>query len=846
MLRPAIELCAPTGVSLGEGSRVVVMLDEGGVGESLAKRLRKGGADVLVLEAGIGTDDLLARLGEWAANEPVTGVYWLPGLDDEGSLDALDLAGWREALRRRVKALYATMRHLYETSPFLVTATRMGGFHGYDPDGATAPLGGAVAGFAKAYQRERPQAVVKAVDLPASRKTAALADVLIEETLRDGGCVELGRPDGGHGRRIGIALQTVPFTPLSADGDPIGEGGTPLGPDSVVVVTGAAGSIVSAITADLAAASGATFHLLDLTPTPDPQDADLVAFAADKAGLKSVIAGRLKEAGERATPVVIEKELAKIERRAAALAAVQAVEAAGGRVRYHSVNLTDVDAVSAVMRTVRDESGKVDLLLHAAGLEISRALPDKEPREFDLVFDVKSDGWFSLVHSTPDLPIAASVVFSSVAGRFGNTGQTDYSAANNLLCTLTSSLRRTRPQMRALALDWTAWGGIGMATRGSIPKIMEMAGVQMLPAEAGVAWIRRELASSGFAGEVVVAGRLGMMAAEPERGNGLDADAVAAHGISGIAPVTGEVGANVNDGVLVATTLDPAVQPFLNDHRIDGIPVLPGVMGMESFAEAALAAARLAGQEVGGDSGYRVGSIEDVQFLAPCKFYRDAPRTITVAALLTPVPGSDDLIARCRLTAERTLAGSDTPRIDVHFTGSVRLTRAPWGEEHEDVPGPARGEGAQVDRDLVYRMYFHGPAYQVLASAGRAGEWTVGRMADPLPDNHVPNDQQTVTGPRLSELCFQTAGLFEAASTGALALPNAVGSVRLVRDPNHVGGGLHAVLRVRDGEGAPVFDGHVADGDGRVVLRMDGYRTIGLPVPMPDDVRGPLRDVLVG
>ena len=56
-------------------------------------------------------------------------------------------------------------------------------------------------------------------------------------------------------------------------------------------------------------------------------------------------------------------------------------------------------------------------------------------------------------------------------------------------------MRRTRPQTRGLALDWTAWGGIGMATRGSIPKIMEMAGVQMLPPEAGVAWIRRELAS---------------------------------------------------------------------------------------------------------------------------------------------------------------------------------------------------------------------------------------------------------------------------------------------------------------------------------------------------------------
>jgi len=94
-----------------------------------------------------------------------------------------------------------------------------------------------------------------------------------------------------------------------------------------------------------------------------------------------------------------------------------------------------------------------------------------------------------------DLPIGATVVFSSVAA-VSATRADDYAAANDLLCKISSSLRRTRPQTRALALDWTAWGGIGMATRGSIPKIMEMAGVQMLPPEAGVAWIRRELLSA--------------------------------------------------------------------------------------------------------------------------------------------------------------------------------------------------------------------------------------------------------------------------------------------------------------------------------------------------------------
>ena len=47
-------------------------------------------------------------------------------------------------------------------------------------------------------------------------------------------------------------------------------------------------------------------------------------------------------------------------------------------------------------------------------------------------------------------------------------------------------------------------------------------------------------------------------------------------------------GLGVHSGLTIETTLDPKVQPFLHDHQIDGTPVLPGVMGIEAFAEAAL------------------------------------------------------------------------------------------------------------------------------------------------------------------------------------------------------------------------------------------------------------------
>ncbi|MGZ4565050.1 MAG: SDR family NAD(P)-dependent oxidoreductase, partial [Mycobacterium sp.] len=805
-LRPPLAACVPTGVTLGKGMRVAVMGDQGGVADALISRLTELGVDVVAMRP---DDDI-----DTVPGDAVDGVYWLAALDDEGPLDELDLAGWREALRRRVRNLYTAMRHLYERSPFLVVATRLGGYHGYDAAGATCPLGGAVTGFAKAYRRERPDALVKAVDFPVNRKTAALADVLIDETLRDPGCVEVGYAGG---RRWGVGLSERQFPDTREEPEV-------LGPDPVFLVTGAAGSIVSAITADLAAAWRGTFHLLDLTPEPDPDDPDLRRYTEDPEGFKAELAARMRARGERPRPVLIERELARLERLQAALAAAREVEQAGGSAYYHSVDVTDAGAVERVMAKVRETSGRVDVLLHAAGVEISHALPDKEPAEFDLVLGVKGDGLFNVLHAIGDLPLGAVVAFSSVAGRFGNVGQTDYSAANDLQCKILSNLRRTRPGVRALAIDWTAWDSIGMATRGSIPKLMAAAGVEMLPAEAGVAWIRRELGTGLTDGEVVVAGALGALVAEPHDTGGIDPTSLTAQG-----PMVGEVvRASVHDGLVLHTTLDPATRPFLNHHRIDGTPVLPGVMAMEAFAEAA----RVLAPEL------EIAAIENVDFRAPLKFYRDEARTVTVTALVRP--DGDDLVAECRLSAERCLPGTERPQRTVHFTGSVRLTVGP----HPLADGPG-DRGADSGGDVpaltpqqVYRLYFHGPAYQVVDSAWKRDGGAAARLAANLP---AQTDEPVLIGPRLVELCFQTAGLFEAGTDAVLALPLHVDAVQLNGKPTERAG-LVATARP-DGHGG--FDCMVHD-DGRLVLRVDGYRTVPLPEPPPADIVAPIRSVMSG
>jgi acyl transferase domain-containing protein/NAD(P)-dependent dehydrogenase (short-subunit alcohol dehydrogenase family)/acyl carrier protein len=811
-LRPPLAICKPTGVKFESGRRVVIVPDKGAVADALSQRLRARGVEVLQLAQSSDASALANQLKTWLAAGPIHGVYWLPALDHEGDLSTMELSVWHQALQVRVKALYTTMRLLYEQiaapGTFLVAATRLGGQHGYDEAGAVAPLGGAVTGFTKTYKRERLDALVKAIDFEVDRNIAELSEILVEETLRDPGAIEIGYKGE---ERWTVGLQEQP----AADGQP----GLPLNKDAVFLITGAAGSIVSAITADLAAASGGTFYLLDLVAEPEANNPDLQRFKSDKENLKRDLFARIQARGERATPVLVEKQMAALERTQAALSAIEAVRAAGGTAYYYSVNLTDAEAVGEIIQQIRERSGRIDVLLHAAGIERSHFLPAKEASEFDLVFDVKSDGWFNLLHAIGDMPLKATVAFSSIAGRFGNAGQADYSSANDLLCKITSSFRTTRPETRGIVIDWTAWGGIGMATRGSIPKMMELAGIDMLPPEAGIPLIRRELTMGGTRGEIVIGQRLGALLNEWDVSGGLDTTAaersdqkyIAAQG-----PMLGKiVSTSLLGGFKIDTPLDPKVQPFLHDHQIDGTPILPGVMGIEAFAEAALCLL----------PGWHVEGIDNVNFQAPFKFYRSEPRTVTTQTLIYS-QGDDAAFADCQLTGCRTLPNQQQPQVTTHFTGRVQLAR----QLSEPVPATpfTTPSGSVIEAADIYRMYFHGPAYQVIEHAWWDGNRMVGLMATNLGENHDPAGRPTLMAPRLIELCFQTAGLWQLAVHGQMGLPQHIDQVRMWRSPDLAKTPLYALVTPSSQQGS--FDAEVVDTAGHCYVHLSAYRTVAVPV----------------
>jgi hypothetical protein len=476
------------------------------------------------------------------------------------------------------------------------------------------------------------------------------------------------------------------------------------------------------------------------------------------------------------------------------------------------------------MADARQRYGRIDALIHAGGVLIDRALPNKEQAQFDLVFDVKADGWFNLLSTAADMPIGATVAFSSVAGRFGNNGQTDYSAANDLLCKLTSNLRRTRPGTRGIAIDWTAWGGIGMASRGSVPQVMEALGVDMLPPECGVPTVRRELVSGNASGEIVVAGRLGAWLEERHPTGGLDTEKAAAYLAArqpGL-PLVGKITAcRLHGGVEVETTLDPKAQPFLYDHAPDPeTPWLPGVMATEAMAEAALALA----------PGYHVAAVEDVAMLGALKFFRMEPRALRLNAFVT-IGDGDVLVVRAALRSVTQPAKTGLPvQIKEHFNAQVRLAKnAPSVDKVTFEPPSA--SALDTGADDIYKVFFHGPAYQVLERARAESGQAVGALPENLPAelaHSEPNGKSVLMAPRLIESIFQAAAFWNIKQKGAMAFPLGIGSVTTYRSLETAKGKrLYAVVNTADD--GQSFDGRVVDDEGDVYVELKGYRTVSRP-----------------
>jgi hypothetical protein len=154
----------------------------------------------------------------------------------------------------------------------------------------------------------------------------------------------------------------------------------------------------------------------------------------------------------------------------------------------------------------------------------------------------------------------------------------------------------------------------------------------------------------------------------------------------------------------------------------------------------------------------------------------------------------------------------------------VRLSKQ--SPEVQNSSAPGKPTESVVLAQEIYKLYFHGPAYQVLERAWRDAERIVGQFAKNLPGNHFPTGKPLLLSPRLIELCFQTAGLWEMSIFGRMGLPNHIERVALLRAPEATAELFAVVHPAANGEN---FDAEIIDTRGIPYLQLSGYRTVALP-----------------
>ena len=832
VLRPVLELCKNTSVHLKPGKRFLIVADNGEVHKSLVRRLSSRKVKALLLKPS-DFDQAEEILAAWLKEGKIDGLYFLPGLNEHTVFTEMTLENWQDSRNKSVYLLFRILKALGAKETPLICATRLDGLNGYGGEGITSPLGAAVSGFCKAYAWENFGTFVKTIDFGAEMDERRIAAVLVDETLADPGTVEIGYKDG---MRFGVGLREE----KNAE-----QGEFKPGPETVIFISGGAGAITSLMVADLARAGRSTFYLTGRSPLPDAQDPDLVLLKSDLKGLQKKIAASLKAEGKKAVPVLIEKEIERLRQSDRILNVLGQVNQAGGRAFYLSCDINDPLDVHKTLKEITQKEKRVDVVIHAAGIEKSRRLEDKTFEEFARVFDVKVNGYFNILKALQavNLHPQAFIVFSSIAGRFGNAGQTDYSAANNLLSILSADLQQKYPNRRFLSIDWGAWAEVGMASRGSVPRFMQRAGIEMLDPHLAVPLLRQELTSSSRSPELILAGELGMLLRQRDRSGGLDlekANQALMDGEPDHTMLTRLSGLDMYQGITLEAELDPQQEPFLKDHALDGTSLLPGVMGIEGFS---LAARHVASTIGSAGAGFKVSRIEDVRFLASFKFYGNEPRKIFWQAQVQREPAG--LVAQVTLESLSTVKKKTSQKV-LHFSGRVFLTAEFEPLVSEQKISPPRWNGAYtLPAENIYQLYFHGPAFQILEGVQQSENEITGKMKTPLLPLTAEagiSDQETELGlPVLIELCFQTAGIWEIAETGVMSLPVAVGKVSFY-SAVHTGRQVYAEVYPRMvSEGKYVYDARVVDSDGNVFLEMENYRTASLTYPFEKDLLLPLQ-----
>lgn len=367
---------------------------------------------------------------------------------------------------------------------------------------------------------------------------------------------------------------------------------------------------------------------------------------------------------------------------------------------YLRADVTDPAAVRARVAEAQDRLGPVTAVLHCAGLNEPGLVETLTPRRLHAATAPKAGGLDAVLAAVDTARLRLLVAFGSVIARIGVPGESAYALANELLRLRVEETAAALPHCRCLTLEWSQWAGAGMAQRLGAVESLRRQGVDPIPVDTGTDLFLSLLGAPDLPTTVMVAGRLPRLRTLRHADESLPLSRFLEN------PVVHQPGVEL----VADAELSLGTDPYLADHVIDGVPVLPAVVGLEAMAQAAAAVTGAAGPP----------GVTDGRFERPVTVPAHGSRTVRVAALR-----HDDG------TVETVLRSAETGFAVDHFRATYRFPATTATTDDRPPTARATPAPAAPSRSPYYGdLFFHGPRFRHLVRYELLG----GRRCEALVD----------------------------------------------------------------------------------------------------------------
>jgi len=268
------------------------------------------------------------------------------------------------------------------------------------------------------------------------------------------------------------------------------DGHLELGPGDVIVFSGGAYGITPFLARSLAPL-GCTMVFLGRTVI-DPEY-DFKALLSEDRTPEEAAEWLISTSRPDLVGPERERETARIAASLEITRTLEKLSHCGVTASYISCDVTDPDRVQQVVSEIAAQHGKIDGVIHAAGVLKDMLIKQMSPEDFRAAVDVKLLGAWNLLDAVKDRCLRFFTCLSSAASIQGNPGQVNYAAGNRAMSALMTMLRTQVPSVRCKALILPPIEGAGMADDPDVKALMARMSATYVHAEELAALFAREL-----------------------------------------------------------------------------------------------------------------------------------------------------------------------------------------------------------------------------------------------------------------------------------------------------------------------------------------------------------------